>query len=443
MPEILEDKYSNLRAPGVKKRPAFYRRRPLVIGGVCRGLSVHLGGRVGLWRAGFLMLIPTGLPILLYFLFLIFVPSYRFESEVAAQNQRLAKQLNISPQTETQKSSRSRLLLIAALIGAGAFFLTMIGIPQEHAGFKYVSAILILLIGAMISWSTPLVQNNDKESNDFSATRKATIIIGGGIALIGAILLVVEISPRNPILLALTSASVSVLVLLLMFYPIFLRLQSSLRETSIQKARESVRADIAAHLHDSVLQSLVLIRARADDPDAVRMIARIQEKDLRKYLYTERVAEDTSSAQVLRDVVEEVENAYQKEINCVITGDCVPHKQIHAVIAAAREALINACKYGENSEISLYAEISGKIFNKEMNLESNSASKNKVEKRADSAMKVWIRDRGPGFDPSAIPADHAGIRESIIGRMNRIGGKAIVRSPLPSGGTEIHLVYPE
>ncbi|XCB30486.1 hypothetical protein RQN30_03575 [Arcanobacterium hippocoleae] len=368
--------------------------------------------------------------------FWLFVPWYRREYEIAAQNQRLARGLTqLPPHPKSQDDFRRWLLIVAICLAASAlFFIATVAVPSA-SGFNLLLPLLILLIGAGIIWSVPLDKDQQAEESDngeLSAVRKVIAAIGGGISVIGGVLLVSEIAPRNPLFLGLTTAFVTILTLSVVLYPIYLRLKFSLRQTAVHSARESVRADMAAHLHDSVLQSLALIRSRANDPEAVRTLARMQEQDLRKYLYSERTNDDTSTAELLRSIASEIERRYQKEISCVVSGDCTPDSSARSVIAAAREALTNACKHGGGAEISLYAELRGR--------DENSDQKNNKNRQS---IDVWIRDRGPGFDPSQVPADRAGIRDSIIGRMERIGGKAALRSPLPSGGTEIHLEYHE
>lgn len=452
------DAYAALRAPGVQPRPPLYRRRPRVLGGVCRGLSVHLGGSVGFWRFGFVLCAFFGIGLLLYFALWIFVPWYRRESEVAAQNQRLAQGLNFGLSSDERDASRSWLLLVATLLAASAFFLFSVGIGQNSSSFSILGSVILILIGAGIIWSIPIKPNDGESATDklapvaqLSAARKVIATIGGAISVIGAVFLVAGISPNSPLLISLTTAVVTIMTLSLVLYPVMARLKYSLRETAAQKARESVRADMAAHLHDSVLQTLALIRARCDSPDTVRTLARMQEQDLRKYLYADRADEDTSTAQMLLDISQEVERRYQQEINCVITGDCVPDASARTVLAAAREALINACKYGGDGEISLYAELHSDTganslkdtfgasrTSVEANFQNSSLGSTMQQKQS---LQVWIRDRGPGFDLATVPADRAGIRDSIIGRMERVGGKATLRSPLPSGGTEVHLEY--
>jgi signal transduction histidine kinase len=166
-------------------------------------------------------------------------------------------------------------------------------------------------------------------------------------------------------------------------------------------------------LHDSVLQTLALIRVQAGDEAAVRRLARAQERELRQWLYQDRAPSGLSLAQALKETAAEVEDLTGAEIGVVVVGDHQPTPATSALIGATREGLVNATRHGA-PPVSLYAEIgSGRA-------------------------EVFIKDRGPGFDLALTPADRLGVRESIIGRMRRQGGQAEVVSK-PGQGTEIRL----
>ncbi|HEY5515575.1 MAG TPA: ATP-binding protein, partial [Pengzhenrongella sp.] len=182
------------------------------------------------------------------------------------------------------------------------------------------------------------------------------------------------------------------------------------------RAREAVRADIAAHLHDSVLQTLALIRTRADQPAEVSRMARAQERELREWLYDDRSEPGTSLAAELRGVVGEVEDGRAVAIEAVVVGDRVPDADTEALLQATREALVNAVQHGR-PPVSLYLEV------------------------APDAVEVFVRDRGDGFDLDTVPLDRFGVRESIMGRVRRRGGTASVTSH-PDRGTEVHLRIP-
>jgi len=217
---------------------------------------------------------------------------------------------------------------------------------------------------------------------------------------------------------ALTTVVVVVAIALILA-PFLWRLGRNLASERAERIRSQERAELAAHLHDSVLQTLTLMQKRADDPREVAALARRQERELRDWLAGDgRGSAEDRLGTALRREAEEVEDVHRIAIEVVVVGDCELDEPSQAVLAAAREALVNAAKHaGEAGPIRVYAEVD------------------------EGGIEVFVRDRGPGFDPNAVPADRQGVRESIIGRMERAGGVATISSD-PSEGTEVHLRLP-
>lgn len=178
-----------------------------------------------------------------------------------------------------------------------------------------------------------------------------------------------------------------------------------------QRIRETERADMAAHLHDSVLQTLALIQ-RTDDQARVKLLARVQERELRAWLYGGGTASPESFAAALTAIVHEVEETHGVPIDVVTSGDRRPHEATDTLLRALRESLLNAVRHGA-PPVSVYAE----------------AGPRRVE--------AFVRDHGPGFDIDSIPEGRLGVRESIMGRMQRIGGTARIRRR--EDGTEVEL----
>jgi signal transduction histidine kinase len=212
------------------------------------------------------------------------------------------------------------------------------------------------------------------------------------------------------------TALVAIAALGLILAPFWWRLASTLAAERAERIRSQERAEVAAHLHDSVLQTLALVQQRADDPKTVATLARRQERELRDWLRGRPSgAERDSFAAALEAAAEEVEAAHGVRIDVVAVGDHPLDERAEALVAAAREALTNAAKFaGEDAPVSVYAE----------------ASPQRVQ--------VFVRDRGPGFAPDAVPPDRRGVRESIVGRMARHGGRATVHAA-PGQGTEVEL----
>jgi signal transduction histidine kinase/phage shock protein PspC (stress-responsive transcriptional regulator) len=214
----------------------------------------------------------------------------------------------------------------------------------------------------------------------------------------------------------LLSVLVAVVVLGVIFAPWIVRLVRSLTSERAERIRSQERAEVAAHLHDSVLQTLAMVQRRAGDPQEVAAIARRQERELRAWL-AGRPAPGAAArlAPALEAAATEVEERYGVPVEVVVVGDRDLDPSVEAVVAAAREAMTNAAKFGGGSPVDVYAESS------------------------DGRTQVFVRDRGPGFDPEHLPTDRRGVRESIVGRMKRHGGRATITSS-PDTGTEVELV---
>jgi signal transduction histidine kinase len=195
-----------------------------------------------------------------------------------------------------------------------------------------------------------------------------------------------------------------------------MRLVTQLGSERSERIRSQERADIAAHLHDSVLQTLALIQRNAGSPREVARLARGQERELRTLLYGSRTATGQLGDQ-LRRAAGEVEDDYAVTIDIVIVGDTELTDDLAALVAAAREAMVNAAKHSQTTSISLYAEVE------------------------DDVVRVFVKDRGVGFDVDTIAADRQGVRGSIVARLERHGGSATVVAS-PGAGTEIRMEVP-
>jgi len=213
------------------------------------------------------------------------------------------------------------------------------------------------------------------------------------------------------------TALVAIAALGLILAPFWWRLANTLAAERAERIRSQERAEVAAHLHDSVLQTLALVQQRASDPKTVATLARRQERELRDWLRGRPpTAERDSFAAALEAAAEAVEEAHGVRIDVVAVGDHALDERGKALVAATREALTNAAKFaGEAGPVSVYAE----------------ASPQRVQ--------VFVRDRGPGFRLDGVPPDRRGVRESIVGRMARHGGSATVHTA-PGQGTEVELV---
>ncbi|GAA1714587.1 ATP-binding protein [Isoptericola hypogeus] len=399
-------------------------RRPprgRLLGGVAAGLAAHLGLPVLAVRIGFVVLaLAGGAGAVAYVFWWVTVPAGDPRAVAAATEptslQRLAPRLRMQGPVAALPV---RDVLIGAALIAGAFVLVAMRAGWD-LGASWVLPVLVALGGMALAWSQLDAAQRGRWADRAGGDRRSTFVLrlAGGVVLVmlGVLMLVGQDAPV-PVLLQAAAASLAVLAgVALMLAPWWLRLVRELGDERAARAREAERADIAAHLHDSVLQTLALIRSRADDPEAVARMARAQERELREWLYTDRTEPGTSLAAELRALVAEVEDGRAVEVETVVVGDCVPMEATTALLQASREALVNAVVHGL-PPVTVYLEVT------------------------DDAVEVFVRDRGDGFEMDDIAPDRFGVRESILGRVHRRGGTADVTSR-PGWGTEVRLRMP-
>jgi signal transduction histidine kinase/phage shock protein PspC (stress-responsive transcriptional regulator) len=248
-------------------------------------------------------------------------------------------------------------------------------------------------------------------------------LIGGGLLIVAGIIGILFVFPVfsssgvGSALNGLIFAAVALAGLAVVVAPLLWRVFSQLRSEREARIREQERAEIAAMVHDQVLHTLALIQRNAGDAKGVLRLARGQERSLRNWLYKPAAVSCEVLSAALEEAVAEVEDTYAVAVESVVVGDLDVDDRVGALVAAAREAMVNAAKHAKVQTISLYAE----------------AEPDKVS--------VFVRDRGVGFDLSTVEHDRHGVRGSIIGRMERHGGKAEIRSE-PGDGTEVRLTMP-
>jgi signal transduction histidine kinase/phage shock protein PspC (stress-responsive transcriptional regulator) len=240
----------------------------------------------------------------------------------------------------------------------------------------------------------------------------AVILLAGGIGALQ--------SAHENIGLLKPLAGVALLIsaIVVLLGPWWLRIARDLVVERQARVRAEERAEIATRVHDSVLQTLALIQRRADQPQQVVALARAQERELRSWLFDGRppgsIDEATTLAGGIRQIQQEVEAQHGAAVEAVTVGDCALDSDLAALLGAAREATVNAVKWSGAPVVSLFAEVEP------------------------TEVSVFVRDRGKGFDPAAVPADRKGLAESVRARMARHGGTANVRSA-PGEGTEVSL----
>jgi signal transduction histidine kinase len=245
---------------------------------------------------------------------------------------------------------------------------------------------------------------------------KSLIRIAVGLILIGTAITVFlvqngRLSMVGDVLVALLLAVIGIGVIA---GPWVHRLTRDLNTERAERVRSQERADMAAHLHDSVLQTLALIQKQADDPRAVARLARSQERELRSWLYEEDDKADQTLAGAAKRAAAEVEDSHGVPVEVVTVGDCDLTEGLSAMVRAARESMVNAAKHSGAAKIDVFVEVDG------------------------DRAEMFVRDRGKGFEVDEVPDDRLGLRHSVMGRMERHGGRATVRSD-PETGTEVRL----
>lgn len=407
-------------SPGPAPRVRLPLRRPSDgrwVAGVAQGLSAHLNVDVRYLRLSFaLASFALGAGIVLYAWLWLFVP--QGDPGAAAREQRAPRDLRLAPRLQRVVATVSLTELIVGLLLLLAALMLVLWRWGIEAPNPWLFPVLVVLGGIGLVWSQ--LDADGVLGDRRGRWWRALPAVGGLLLVLVGVLLLLGRDRGVGELLTGLAAGVAVLGgAAVVLAPLWLRLVRDLGAERTARAREAERADMAAHLHDSVLQTLSLIRSRADDATEVARLARAQERDLRRWLYEDRPQAGTSLVEELRQVAAEVEDRFGVAIDVVTAGDIHPTRVTNALVGATREALHNAVVHGR-APVSVYVEVGA------------------------DAVAVFVRDRGDGFDPDAVPADRHGVRESIVGRLARHGGRATIRSGPHAGvaGTEIIMQAP-
>ena len=390
--------------------------------GVATGVARHLGVPVAAVRVVFALLMVNGIGGLAYVGLWLLVPDEHDDgsgrTRLRSPRQALRTVLRHRPGDDPHRRAK---LLGYILLGLATS--SLLGFFGLNFGGNSLLPLSIAGIGALLIWTRAPEAQREQWSSDARRVgsrlgrRGPLLVILSGIGLV--VLGVTSFLASHDALAQARNGAIAIGATLvgvaLVAGPWLWRLVRELSAERRERIREHERAELAAHVHDSVLQTLTLIQSQAADPDAVRRLARGQERELRSWLYTTPASADGPEmlSHALRGVAAEVEDSHGIAIDVVVVGDAPMDDALTATVAAAREGMVNAAKSSGSPSISVFAEVSNK----------------KVE--------VFVRDRGSGFDLDDVPEDRRGIRDSIVGRMARHGGRGSVRSG-PTG-TEVAL----
>lgn len=411
----------------VAARPPLTRGGSRVIAGVCAGLASHLGWPVKLVRIGMVLAaLAGGAGVAFYAWLWIMVPT----ADESARSTSPRPASPIAPAVSAPGAAplgsvwsrvpavpfgKEILLGAGLLLAAGILIARLLGLDVPLGTLIPAAAILG---GAAIAWmqldETRRAGLVDKTKAD-QAGGWARLAAGLALVVAGVLVMVSGSGSWEQTWLALLSSVAVLGGVALVLLPWGLKFWRDLETERAGRVRATERAEIAAHLHDSVLQTLALIQRRAGNEHDVVRLARAQERELRGWLYRDPAKEAGQLSAAIKAAAADVEDAQGQAVEVVSVGDCAMTERHEALVQAAREAMLNAARHGGGA-VSVYLEV------------------------ADGAAEVFVKDRGPGFDPETVPGDRLGVRESIVGRMSRHGGTAIISSS--PDGTEVRLRLP-
>ncbi|MEV7397348.1 PspC domain-containing protein [Aeromicrobium sp. NPDC092404] len=390
-------------------RPADRR----LVGGVATGVAEHFGVPVLYVRLAFIVATWFhGMGVIAYLLLWRFLP---------------LRQPDLSPGLEsaTRRGLRTsgrpgafEVFQTVALGAVGIGVMFMIQASGRGIAGGLFAPLLIGVIGLAVIWR----QFDDaawgrwmRQTRGFGFALR--IAAGAVLVVTAAIYFLSQERGWGAIVDLASAVAVAALGLLLILGPWITKLLGDLSEERRERVRSQERADVAAHLHDSVLQTLALLQKNSGDSAVVATLARRQERELRAWLYGNDEKPGDSLVAALRASAADVEDAHRVPVEVIAVGDAPLDPDVEAVAKAAREAMINAAKHARVDRIDVYAEADGRT------------------------VEVFVRDRGVGFDTESIAEDRMGVRGSIIGRVERHGGTATIRSG-PGEGTEVALKVP-
>ena len=371
------------------------RREDRVIAGVAGGIADRLGVVDLYVRAGFLVLtLIWGVGVLLYLALWAYTLDRTHDSRPGLE--------------ENEQRKVGYLLIFAGSLLALRSLGMWSGDRLVWPGAAVILGMAFLLDRRDIDPRSAILAVFDPRSGRF----RSRAVIGILLLVVGvSILSAAAVPALETVVLAVVVTGVGMAVL---FGPWVWRMATDLGAERSKRIREEERADMAAHLHDSVLQTLALIQ-RTDDPKRVSTLARVQERELRRWLYDSSVADGQDLlSRALQKEADRIENTYDVPVVLVTVGDRAVDDHVRAMVAAAGEALTNAARHSGADRISVYSEVT------------------------EDSSDVWVSDLGRGFDPGRVASDRRGIAESIVSRMQSHGGKATIAS-VPGEGTEVHL----
>ncbi|WP_222269159.1 sensor histidine kinase [Modestobacter marinus] len=378
-------------------RPPLARpRRGRVLAGVAAGTAAHLRVDPIVVRVVFVAVAVFGVGVVAYALLWLTMPVTDAESDTLVP-------------ARTQLTSKRQLVGLGLL---SVVAVVLLGQMTTWGGDGIVLPLVLAGAGIAVIW-----RQFDSDAGLLRGSARWGLAAGIALGIIGVVLLLATTGQLANARNGFTATLVILVGVALATAPVWRRLLDERAAERAARIRSEERAELAAHLHDSVLQTLALIQRHADSPHVVGRLARSQERELRTWLYDPTVASGGTWAGLVARLVAEVEADHEVTVEQVVVGDVPADDAVTALAQATREAVVNAAKHSGAGSVSLYSEVTP------------------------VSVTVFVRDRGSGFDPGTVPPDRRGLRDSVTGRLTRIGGTAMVRSA-PGEGTEVELCLP-
>jgi signal transduction histidine kinase/phage shock protein PspC (stress-responsive transcriptional regulator) len=382
------------------------RREGRWLGGVCTGLAARFALSAAALRVGLVLLaLAAGPPVLVLYLaaWAILPADDPGGHSGAPGNGRHQGQLGLSP-------GAADVAAVAAVVIGAVLLLAQLSawLPRS-----VLFPALLACAGAAVVWG-----GRSGVRTVVPGARPLRVALGISLVLAGGVAMLAAVSDLRTIGRSAAGAAVVIAGLALMLGPWLVRLGRDLADERRQRIRSQERAEVAAHLHDGVLQTLALIQKRAADDRAVRSLALAQERELRAWLYGSALPEEPATvAGLLRRELDDVEDRYGVRLDAVLVGDAPLDDPARALVAAGREAALNAARHAGVETVHVFLEVEPE------------------------RISLFVRDRGQGFEPAAVPPDRRGVTDSICNRVRRHGGTAQVRSA-PGEGAEVELTMP-
>jgi signal transduction histidine kinase/phage shock protein PspC (stress-responsive transcriptional regulator) len=393
-----------------------------LLGGVASGLSAHLGIPLTYVRVFFLVAACIGGMGLMLYAGLWMTMPMDTRQVVAAPGLEAASRQGRRPRPQR------RLQDMGPVVALGAIALGVAVLASVLAGGPvWFWPVLVAILGVAVLWRQADEAQRERWVDSTGRVDLVRAIVGGGgraayariavglgLLLAALVLFGVQTGQASVAQDVVLAGVLGIAGIGLTLGPWLFRLAGDLTEERAARVRQQERADVAAHLHDSVLQTLALIQKHAGDGRAVATLARAQERDLRQWLYGDQEAATLTIGAMLRGAAAEVEDGFGTPVEVVVVGDAKSSDRATALVNAAREAMVNGAKHSGAAKIDVYAELSP------------------------ARAEVFVRDRGAGFVLDDVGRDRLGVRNSIVGRMDRHGGSSSIRTA-PGEGTEVQL----